>query len=327
MESTKGSAIKPVVESRIYMGEVLRYPSSTAATALEIDGHRNFYAATRYPLAKPLRLERGITQAKAVGASEGKRVPVIAISSSVHKVGSDQTPWQDVFDVDNGHIRYFGDNKRPGCDPASSLGNSQLLAAWAAHHGAMREERKGAIPVVFFRRQRKGFVAFEGLGLIRRCELVTQHGNDGYFANYAWDFLVLSVAPESEGFDWAWINARRDPEISLDATLKLAPEAWRTWVRDGETVIPRVRRYVAQRSLVSEKAQRPTAGSRLAGILADVREAYVGREARFEGVAAWVSERLLGSAGAYRAHGVTRATSDRGFDFVAGSTWARGSAR
>src|SRR5688572_28932867 len=106
------------------------------------------------------------------------------------------------------------------------------------------------------------------------------------------------------------------PGTSLDATLKLAPEAWRTWVRDGETAIPRVRRYVAKRSLVSEKDQKPKAGSRLAGILAEVRGTYLGREAEFEGVAAWVAERLLGSAGTYRAHGVTRATGDRGFDFI-----------
>lgn len=302
--------------TRIRMNEVLRYPSPTASTPVETNGARNFYAVTKYPSANALRLERGINQPKALTAPEGKRVPVIAIASSTHRIGSAQTPWQDIFDVDNGHIRYFGDNKHPHRDPAKSLGNSQLLMAWAAHHGTTRKERTSATPVVFFRRHRKGFVAFEGVGLIEGCELVTQHGENGYFANYAWNFLVLSLASENEVFDWAWINARRNPAVSLDEALELAPEAWRTWVRRGQTAMSSVRRYVAKRSLVPEKDQKPKTGSRIARILSEVREIYRNREAMFEGIAAWVAERLLSRSGTYRAYGVTRATGDRGFDFV-----------
>jgi hypothetical protein len=123
VEPSENLVAEPGAATRIRMGEVLRYPSSTAATTLEIDGRRNFYAVTDYPPAKALRLERGINQPKAPTAPEGRCVPVIAIASSTHRVGSDQTPWQDIFDVDNGLIRYFGDNKRPDRDPATSLGN------------------------------------------------------------------------------------------------------------------------------------------------------------------------------------------------------------
>jgi hypothetical protein len=317
VEPIENRMAEPDAVSRIRMGEVLRYPKPASSISSEVDGRRNFYAVTEYSSGKRLMLEMGINQPKALSAPEGERVPIIAISESAHKVGRQETPWQDIFDVDNGHIRFFGDNKNPGDDPASRSGNRRLLAAWDAHHGATKEERKAAVPVAFFRRPLgKGFVAFEGVGLIRGCELVTQYGDDGYFSNFAWDFLVLDLAPENETFDWAWINARRDPGTSLYDTLKLAPEAWRTWVSDGETAIPRVRRYVAKRSLVSPQARKPKAGSRLAGILAEVRKLYYHREAEFEGIAAWVAERLLDSTGTYRAHGVTRATGDRGFDFI-----------
>ncbi len=313
MDETSGST---ATTTRIRMGELLRYPRPAATAPPEMEGCRNFYAVTRHPSANALRLERGINQPKALATPDGKRVPVIAIASSTHRIGSAGTPWQDIFDVDNGHIRYFGDNKHPDRDPATSLGNSQLLAAWAAHHGVTREERNSATPLVFLRRQRKGFVAFEGVGLIQGCELVSQYGENGYFANYAWDFLVLSLVRENESFDWRWINARRDPTISLNNALKLAPEAWRTWVSHGQTAIPSVRRYVAKQSLVPEKEQKPKAGSRLAKILAEVREIYKDQEVKFEGIAAWIAERLLSPSGTYRAHGVTRATGDRGFDFV-----------
>lgn len=145
---------------------------------------------------------------------------------------------------------------------------------------------------------------------------MTQYGNNGYFANFAWDFLVLSLASENEIFDWAWINARRNPFVSLNEALELAPESWRAWVRRGQTAMSSVRRYVAKRSLLPERDQKPEAGTRLARILAEVRETYRNQEARFEGIVAWVAERLLSPSGTYRAHGVTRATGDRGFDFV-----------
>lgn len=98
--------------------------------------------------------------------------------------------------------------------------------------------------------------------------------------------------------------------------MELAPKAWRDWVRRGQTATTSVRRYVAKRSLLPERDQKPEAGSRLANILSEVRETYRNQEARFEGIAAWVAERLLSRSGNYRAHGVTRATGDRGFDFV-----------
>lgn len=50
------------------------------------------------------------------------RTPAILTSSSPHKIGSKQTPWQDFFDTDNGHIRYFGDAKIPTADPSRSPG-------------------------------------------------------------------------------------------------------------------------------------------------------------------------------------------------------------
>jgi hypothetical protein len=58
----------------------------------------------------------------------------------------------------------------------------------------------------------------------------------------------------------------------------------------------------------------PEPGSQLEGLLSAVYKSYKGREAAFEAVAAWAAHKALGDK--YRPYGVTRATGDRGFDFV-----------
>ncbi|MFF4010875.1 hypothetical protein [Streptomyces sp. NPDC001717] len=40
-----------------------------------------------------------------------RRRPAVLIRSSPWKAGTDETPWHDVFDLDNGRVRYFGDHR------------------------------------------------------------------------------------------------------------------------------------------------------------------------------------------------------------------------
>jgi hypothetical protein len=108
-------------------------------------------------------------------------VPAILVASSPHKVGREETPWQDVFDVDNGHIRYYGDNRTAGRDPARCRGNNAILEAFSLHTGVSRDERRHATPLVFFRRvpfdgRQKDYVRFEGFGIVNKAERVVQRG-------------------------------------------------------------------------------------------------------------------------------------------------------
>lgn len=301
------------------MGEVLRYPRPASPSTTVIDGHRNFFWVTGSHAGPAVQLEAGINAPRKLAAVDGQRLPVILISSSPHKVGGLQTPWQDIFDVDNGHIRYFGDNKTPGRDPLMVRGNALLRAAWETHQGATKADRRTAVPVVFFRRvprlgRQKGFVRFEGFGIVRSCELVVQGGPKGSFANLAFDFVVFDLAAEQERFDWRWIDARRDKSRTTDEAAELAPVAWKRWLSDGGKALPAIRRSVATRALVPAKSQKPDVGGSLERILRKVYASYKGREAAFEAVAAWVAHRILGDA--YTPFGVTRATGDRGFDFL-----------
>lgn len=139
------------------IGEVFRYSRKNKdPRKLTVDGLPNYYHFTNSPGHKLARLERGINPIGRVAAIDGSRIPAILISSSPHKLGSAETPWQDFFDVDNGHIRYFGDNKETGSDPALAPGNKVLLEQHGMHNAPEFEVRLYAAPVVFFRRVREG---------------------------------------------------------------------------------------------------------------------------------------------------------------------------
>lgn len=115
------------------IGDVFRYSRPYSAEPVRIGSFVNYFHATLTQGCKLPLLDSGINPIAAVTARDGIRVPAILISSSPHRVGTKQTPWQDIFDVDNGHIRYYGDNKTPGSDPSLAEGNRALLSAFQAH--------------------------------------------------------------------------------------------------------------------------------------------------------------------------------------------------
>src|SRR5690242_20008894 len=99
------------------------------------------------------------------------------------------TPWEDTFDIDNGSVRYFGDNKHER-DPSKSKGNAALLRQLALHTAQDASQRARAAPVLFFRRAAvggrvKGNVRFMGLGVVSKAERVTEFDRSRglYFTN------------------------------------------------------------------------------------------------------------------------------------------------
>ena len=116
-----------------------------------------------------------INPIKAVSNGHVQRTPAILLRSSPHKIGSLDTPWQDFFDPDMGHIRYFGDNKiqDPPRDPSNTRGNGNLLRQFSLQASEDISDRKLAAPIICFRAvsvngKAKGNVQFEGFGLIKK---------------------------------------------------------------------------------------------------------------------------------------------------------------
>jgi len=308
------------------VGEVFRYARPYEPSPKIIDGLPNYFYSTFCKDSNMPLLDSGINPIRAIKAPEGWRIPAILISSSPHRLGTSQTPWQDFFDPDTGYIRYYGDNKLPVSNPELAPGNKRLLEAFRIHNYPEIGPRSLSVPIIFFRRVRyggkaKGFVQFQGFGIISRAELVTQYDrfNKRYFSNYVFGLTVFSLAKEAEDFNWDWINLRRNPDLTLADTLKIAPASWKRWIKHGTKALDQCRRRVAKLLVTSTGEQRPDSESDQAKVLREIYKFYEAhnRRRRFEALAAKIAGKVLEDAGGRYTFGwITPPTADGGADFI-----------
>lgn len=304
--------------------EIFRYARPYSAELETIDGIKNYFFYTQSPGAPLPLLESGINRIARVSSSDGSRVPAILIRSSPHKVGSQETPWQDIFRPDFGHIRYFGDNKSPGKSPEQAKGNDALLEQFELHHSTSYQDRLTAAPLLCFRSKsmdgrKKGQIEFQGVAAIEKIERVVQiEPNTGLpFVNLSFDFVVFDLLHENECFNWQWIRDRRNPAINLVESLKYAPKSWIEWVNSGKSIFNKVRRSVHKRQIFPKVNQIPPAGSIEEKILKETYSYFDGRKHKFEALASYIASRVIGvNGGTYRQGWLTQASGDYGIDFV-----------
>ncbi|WP_328933499.1 MULTISPECIES: hypothetical protein [unclassified Streptomyces] len=232
----------------IRVGQVYRYATGKDPKPADLGGFPNFHHVTHSPGLKRALLEAGINRMAEVNSPDGPRRPVILIRSSPWKAGTEQTPWHDVFDMDNGHVRYFGDHKvSTTLAPGTTNGNAALLEAFTGHQGHTPDERVRATPLLLFRAvsrngKPKGYVEFCGLGIIERVERLVQWAGSEHttFINYVYDIALVDLTAEDDQVSWEWIHARRDETATGAKALELAPHAWREWVKHGNSALPRL---------------------------------------------------------------------------------------
>ncbi|MFD3405249.1 restriction endonuclease [Kribbella sp. NPDC058693] len=303
---------------------MLRYAAGKEQAPALLDGFANFHHSTYSPGQK-LLLEAGINGVAQVSAIDGGRRPAVLIRSSPWKAGSEQTPWHDVFDLDNGHVRYFGDHKAGlSVAPGATKGKAWLLEAFEGHQAHTPAERAAAAPLLLFRSisidgKPKGHVEFCGLGLVERAERLVQWSGSGHstFVNYVYDIALLDLSAEGDQISWKWIDARRDPALTAAETLAFAPLAWREWVKRGNSALPRLRRRMARARVTKMREQRSVEGSAEAVALQAVYERFDDRKHDFEALASAVAARVLRGAGHGYVEGwLTRRSGDGGADFV-----------
>jgi len=312
--------------------DVLRYGRSADALAAEVDGYLNYHFFTSAPdTGRPrMMLEAGINPVAAVKGPDGLRRPVIAIRSSPWKAGHESNPWHDEFDLDHGHVRYYGDHKPSTSGmPGATLGNKVLLEAWRDHAGTEREERLAAAPMVLFRSRTvvsdagrkvpKGHVEFCGVAVIERLEYLVQRdpASGRSFPNLVIDFNVVDLSATGDRMDWRWIDDRRDPSLTAEETLQHAPVSWKRWVEQGNLALPSIRRRIVSSRVQTGTEQRPPVGSAESQVLTQIYDYFNGRKHQFEHLAARVAAEVLRSDGFNYVEGwLTRAGGDGGLDFV-----------
>jgi hypothetical protein len=308
------------------IGQIFRYPQQKKREEESVDDLPNFSFHTDFPDGKLVLMESGINPIGLVKNKDVSRTPAILTSSSPHKIGSIDTPWQDFYNVAKGHIRYFGDNKSPDVKPEEKAGNKALLNQFEIHNSSDPEIRKHACPIIFFKKvtvnkNPKGYREFNGFGVIINAERIVQHNRktNSDFVNYCFDFAVLDMSAENEEFDWEWINSRRDESVSIEKTLSKAPSAWKDWVKKGNKALDRLRRNVSKLNVLSTSEQKPESGSRELKTLKAVYDFYSKSDSskkRFENLASIVTEHLVRKSASYKSGWITRGSGDSGIDFI-----------
>lgn len=301
---------------RIYIGQEIYYQKSESMITEQQNGLLNFtYLVSQASQANKPLLERGITKISELSSYTGSAIPGIMISSSPHKKGSETNPWYDVFDPDRGRIEFFGDSKAPG--QLSSPGNRLLLNQAESHLSSSASLRENAAPLFFFERVRKGVVKFQGYGVIEKVELVSQSSPKlGNFSNYKFTFAVLSLAEEGEMLNWDWVDARRD---SNPIENDLRPKSWSNWITKGNLALHELRRSVLVAQFKRTEEQLPTRGSIEDKTLEEIYNhfSHKSRKHNFELLSLKIVNHLIENSGGVVSKGwVTKASSDRGVDFV-----------
>ena len=311
------------------MNQIVRYDRQYDTHASVVGDHSNFWFLQQAPFPHArMMLEAGINPVASVRAPDGERIPAIGIRSSPWKAGQDSTPWHDEFDLDHGHVRYFGDHKVSTLGPVGTTpGNKRLLEEWELHASGDRADRLSACPLLVFRatpmvvdgkRREKGYLEFSGVGIMERLEYVVQRdpGGQGTFPNLVIDLDIIQL-DENDEFDWRWIDDRRDPSLTAEESLRYAPASWKRWVDHGRAVLSRIRRRVLRSQVQNAADQLPAPGSAEEGILTQIYRAFDDNKHAFEWLASRVTERLLTASGAhYNVGWLTRAGGDGGMDFV-----------
>ena len=313
------------------MQDILRYASGADPSLIELDGYLNYHYLTS-PVEhgfKKVMLEAGINRVADIQAVDGPRRPLIAIRSSPGSAGGESNPWHDEFDLDHGHVRYYGDQKVTTVGlPGATAGNRALLEAWQFHQGTDSSQRMLAPPLFLFRAVsvraegrtiNKGYVEFCGVALIERLEHTVQRDpkTGRSFPNIVLDLAIVDTQ-DGDVIDLRWMDDRRNPELSSEQALRHAPDSWKRWVSEGRPAISRIRRRVLASKVKTKEDQMPEPNSAEAAALEKTYKFFDGRKHSFELLAAKVSGEILGRSGAtYHSGWLTRSGGDGGVEFVA----------
>lgn len=321
---------------RLPMLDVVRYDRTYSPIEVRLGDFWNFWWLQDAPGSpyKRIQLESGINPVAFVEGPDASRRPLIALRSSPWKAGQESTPWHDEFDLNHGHVRYFGDHKVSTLGPVGTTpGNRALLDAWRLHASGKREERLLAPPLILFRavpiwrdgrRVDKGHVEFCGVGVLERLEHIVQRDpgptrqgtQTATFPNIVVDINVVTL-DENDEFDFRWLDDRRDWKLTAEESLRFAPKSWIRWVDQGKVALPRIRRRVLSSRVQSRAQQLPEIGSAEEQILELVYRAFDQNKHAFEWLASRIAEQVLSDSGARYSEGwLTRAGGDGGMDFV-----------
>jgi hypothetical protein len=305
----------------LYIGESLWKPREDE-TASSKGGHRSFWLATDAPDGTHFRQTAGINPTRKVAGRRAAIAIFLTPAGERHRL-----PWLDEVDVENGFIRYFGDNKPELRRPAeAAAGNKVLLEEMDLAGSASLEDRLSAAPLLFFRNRggSNGYslTEFLGFGVVKEAHRVTQLFRGETFSNYAFDCVLFNGESDADGrelIDMSWIDTRWDPNADGATCAHAAPQSWRRWARIGSGALDRrdVRRFLLPHAWPYGD-QVPDESSPLGAVLREIYEKYdADYKHGFQALAGLLARHIISEPGlSYQEGWVTPVGADGGVDFV-----------
>ena len=303
--------------SVIRVGQIFRVPYRGQAD--DSSGFQSYQQITRGVHRTSADLQKGMFFYQQVAEQGQKfaRIPAFIFQSNPFKSGGEGSPWVDVVEPDTGYCLFHGDNRSPGAPPLSSRGNARF--ARVQNFYADPSLRKFAPPVLVFKQVRfegnsHGYRQFCGFGVpVRQSLGVQRDKRGGYFTNLAIELALFRLDRENETFPWKWIDVRRSSDVDADSAVREAPASWKRWVREGDLAIETCRRFVARETIVAAGEQTKLT-SHERQILKGIVDYYTKGKHSFEGLASFVTQRILGHQ--CRRGWMTKRSGDGGIDFV-----------
>ncbi|MGZ3459685.1 MAG: protein NO VEIN domain-containing protein [Archangium sp.] len=146
--------------------------------------------------------------------------------------GGSYNPWDDIIDLKNGTVLYWGDAKQ---DPEKRFtefpGNRTLEEVWAALNARDRDELP---PILHFVKNESGWVTFTGLCALTSLWPDRFEEKGQLIENYRCRLRILGPEPVPV----EWLHARREAQTLAEAQ-RGAPEMWTAWLR-GSSPAPSV---------------------------------------------------------------------------------------
>lgn len=250
-------------------------------------------------------------------------IPSLNFHINPFKEDGKLTPWRDIVLQEEGMVIYNGDNKVASKRAQETAGNKLTLSVIDLYKSKNKYEREKAPPIIVTRtisiKNKTGFRQFIGFGIITSAKLVQQFEKEtsNVFSNY--QFVVeLFKLNDGEYFDWTWIDDRRDESIDIRSANLKAPSSWREWIRNGSSVLDKVRLEIRQYHILSSKEQMdmPLRNRQLLDDLLKIHYPDPIRDGvKFEAMASFITNCFFRDSNYYRGW-ITRGTADRGVDFV-----------
>jgi AspBHI-like restriction endonuclease/uncharacterized protein DUF3883 len=144
--------------------------------------------------------------------------------------GGSYNPWDDIIDLKNGTVLYWGDAKldpkKPGKLFTEFPGNQLLEEVWAALNAGVRDALP---PILHFVKNDSGWVTFTGLCALTSLWPDRFEEKGQPVENYRCRLRILG----SEPVPVEWLHARREARTLLEAQRGV-PEMWTAWLRGSK---------------------------------------------------------------------------------------------